>query len=77
FPYTFFEPSLQGMINGGATVGDKPLIPFLRNSTTDRNGELWEQGGQGTGCVARVWRICISYRQSIRIEGAGAGVTSD
>ncbi|MEM6520953.1 MAG: aldo/keto reductase, partial [Cyanobacteria bacterium P01_C01_bin.70] len=47
FPYTFFEPSLQGMINGGATVGDKPLIPFLRNSTTDRNGELWEQGGQG------------------------------
>jgi hypothetical protein len=24
FPYTFFEPSLQGMINGGATVGDKP-----------------------------------------------------
>ncbi|MGB0563270.1 MAG: aldo/keto reductase [Spirulinaceae cyanobacterium] len=24
FPYTFFEPGLQGMINGGATVGDKP-----------------------------------------------------
>ena len=24
FPYTFFEPSLQGMINGGATVGDQP-----------------------------------------------------
>jgi uncharacterized membrane protein len=24
FPYTFFEPSLQGIINGGATVGDKP-----------------------------------------------------
>ncbi|MGP1375859.1 MAG: aldo/keto reductase, partial [Almyronema sp.] len=24
FPYTFFAPSLQGMINGGATVGDKP-----------------------------------------------------
>jgi len=24
FPYSFFEPSLQGMINGGATVGDKP-----------------------------------------------------
>ena len=24
FPYTFFEPSLQGMLNGGATVGDKP-----------------------------------------------------
>lgn len=24
FPYTFFEPTLQGMINGGATVGDKP-----------------------------------------------------
>ncbi len=24
FPYTFFEPSLQGMIHGGATVGDKP-----------------------------------------------------
>lgn len=25
FPYTFFEPSLQGMLNGGATVGDKPV----------------------------------------------------
>ena len=25
FPYTFFEPSLQGMLNGGTTVGDKPL----------------------------------------------------
>ena len=24
FPYTFFEPGLQGMIHGGATVGDKP-----------------------------------------------------
>ena len=24
FPYTFFEPNLQGMLNGGATVGDKP-----------------------------------------------------
>ncbi|MEO0455758.1 MAG: aldo/keto reductase [Cyanobacteria bacterium P01_A01_bin.114] len=24
FPYTFFEPGLQGMITGGATVGDKP-----------------------------------------------------
>jgi aryl-alcohol dehydrogenase-like predicted oxidoreductase len=24
FPYTFFEPSLQGMLYGGATVGDKP-----------------------------------------------------
>ncbi|MGD1942534.1 MAG: aldo/keto reductase [Leptolyngbyaceae cyanobacterium] len=24
FPYTFFEPSLQGMITGGATVGDHP-----------------------------------------------------
>jgi aryl-alcohol dehydrogenase-like predicted oxidoreductase len=24
FPYTFFEPSLQGMINGGVTVGDQP-----------------------------------------------------
>ena len=24
FPYTFFEPSLQGMIHGGASVGDKP-----------------------------------------------------
>ena len=24
FPYTFFEPSLQGMLNGGATVGDRP-----------------------------------------------------
>ncbi|MBE9075720.1 aldo/keto reductase [Romeria aff. gracilis LEGE 07310] len=24
FPYTFFDDSLQGMINGGATVGDKP-----------------------------------------------------
>ncbi|WP_017301119.1 aldo/keto reductase [Nodosilinea nodulosa] len=24
FPYTFFEPSMQGMLNGGATVGDKP-----------------------------------------------------
>ncbi|MGG6298293.1 aldo/keto reductase [Leptolyngbya sp. AN02str] len=32
FPYTFFEPSMQGMINGGATVGDKPSSyqqPFL------------------------------------------------
>ncbi|MEL6381670.1 MAG: aldo/keto reductase [Cyanobacteria bacterium J06626_18] len=24
FPYTFFEPGIQGMITGGATVGDKP-----------------------------------------------------
>jgi aryl-alcohol dehydrogenase-like predicted oxidoreductase len=24
FPYTFFEPGLQGMVHGGATVGDKP-----------------------------------------------------
>lgn len=24
FPYTFFEDGIQGMINGGATVGDKP-----------------------------------------------------
>ncbi|MEM9217785.1 MAG: aldo/keto reductase [Cyanobacteria bacterium P01_F01_bin.150] len=24
FPYTFFEDGLQGMITGGATVGDKP-----------------------------------------------------
>ncbi|MEO1622541.1 MAG: aldo/keto reductase, partial [Cyanobacteria bacterium J06632_3] len=24
FPYTFFEPSLQGMIHGGVSVGDKP-----------------------------------------------------
>lgn len=24
FPYTFFESTLQGMIHGGATVGDKP-----------------------------------------------------
>lgn len=24
FPYTFFEPSMQGMIHGGASVGDKP-----------------------------------------------------
>ena len=24
FPYTFFESTLQGMINGGTTVGDKP-----------------------------------------------------
>ena len=24
FPYTFFETSLQGMIHGGASVGDKP-----------------------------------------------------
>jgi aryl-alcohol dehydrogenase-like predicted oxidoreductase len=24
FPYTFFEPTLQGMLNGGATVGDQP-----------------------------------------------------
>lgn len=24
FPYTFFGPELQGMINGGATVGNKP-----------------------------------------------------
>ncbi|NEO84049.1 MAG: aldo/keto reductase [Spirulina sp. SIO3F2] len=24
FPYTFFEPGIQGMINGSATVGDKP-----------------------------------------------------
>ena len=25
FPYTFFEPSLQGMVHGGASVGDKPV----------------------------------------------------
>ena len=25
FPYTFFEPPLQGMLNGGLTVGDKPV----------------------------------------------------
>ncbi|MGD1860722.1 MAG: aldo/keto reductase [Leptolyngbyaceae cyanobacterium] len=43
FPYTFFEPGLQGMLSGGATVGDKPE----------------------------------SYRQPIRIEGTGAGVTTD
>jgi aryl-alcohol dehydrogenase-like predicted oxidoreductase len=24
FPYTFFEPGLQGMITGGAAIGDKP-----------------------------------------------------
>ncbi|MEO1446154.1 MAG: aldo/keto reductase [Cyanobacteria bacterium J06635_11] len=24
FPYTFFEPSLQSMVHGGASVGDKP-----------------------------------------------------
>jgi diketogulonate reductase-like aldo/keto reductase len=24
FPYTFFEPGLQGMITGDATIGDKP-----------------------------------------------------
>ena len=24
FPYTFFEPGIQGMINGGARVGDRP-----------------------------------------------------
>ena len=24
FPYTFFEPSMQGMVTGGATIGDKP-----------------------------------------------------
>ena len=24
FPYTFFEPSLQGMLTGGVTVGDHP-----------------------------------------------------
>ena len=24
FPYTFFEPGIQGMITGGVTVGDKP-----------------------------------------------------
>ncbi|MEM6456039.1 MAG: aldo/keto reductase [Acidobacteriota bacterium] len=24
FPYTFFGPTLQGMLTGGATVGDKP-----------------------------------------------------
>ncbi|MDR3418663.1 MAG: aldo/keto reductase [Nevskia sp.] len=24
FPYFFFEPELQGMISGGATIGDKP-----------------------------------------------------
>ena len=24
FPYTFFEPHLQGMITGGTTIGDKP-----------------------------------------------------
>ena len=24
FPYSFFAPDMQGMLNGGATVGDKP-----------------------------------------------------
>ena len=24
FPYTFFDGEIQGMIHGGATVGDKP-----------------------------------------------------
>ena len=24
FPYTFFTPEIQGMLQGGATVGDKP-----------------------------------------------------
>ena len=24
FPYTFFDAQIQGMINGGAAVGDKP-----------------------------------------------------
>jgi hypothetical protein len=24
FPYSFFQPELQGMLTGGATVGDKP-----------------------------------------------------
>ena len=24
FPYTFFAPEIQGMVHGGATVGDKP-----------------------------------------------------
>lgn len=24
FPYTFFDPEIQGMVHGGATVGDKP-----------------------------------------------------
>ncbi|NEQ99833.1 MAG: aldo/keto reductase [Cyanothece sp. SIO2G6] len=36
FPYTFFEESLQGMITGGATVGDKPPsfpLPILVKGT--------------------------------------------
>ncbi|MEO1186248.1 MAG: hypothetical protein AAFX46_16905 [Cyanobacteria bacterium J06636_27] len=24
FPYSFFDAEIQGMIHGGATVGDKP-----------------------------------------------------
>lgn len=29
FPYTFFEAGLQGMVTGGATVGDKPPSYYL------------------------------------------------
>jgi aryl-alcohol dehydrogenase-like predicted oxidoreductase len=29
-PYTFFTDALQGMVNGGATVGDKPASYFER-----------------------------------------------
>lgn len=39
FPYTFFEPGIQGMITGGATVGDKP--------STYHQPILVEGGGAG------------------------------
>ncbi|MBW4651693.1 MAG: aldo/keto reductase [Kaiparowitsia implicata GSE-PSE-MK54-09C] len=41
FPYTFFEPGLQGMITGGATVGDKP--------TSYRPPILIQGSGAGVG----------------------------
>ena len=40
FPYTFFEPSLQGMINGGATVGDKPRSYHLSTLVEDNGAGI-------------------------------------
>ena len=37
FPYSFFGPELQGMLSGGATVGDKPS-DYYRNETVRSAG---------------------------------------
>ena len=37
FPYSFFGPELQGMLNGGVTVGDKPK-DYYRDKTVRSAG---------------------------------------